>query len=419
MSSYHRAFVAACVLAPLFYVYWWRLTNHDRLGVFGGRISNEDVLNKTLGAQFSKIFVINLPSRTDRRDAMALAGAVSNLSFTWIDGVSGDQVTDLTAPFSHEVRSPGSKGSWRSHMNALQTIVKENLESALILEDDIDWDIRLKPQLQTLALASRTWLRESKSDINLVRLLDFVPLSLQKDDDGTANIESKKDTIQLDPNMGADGRAYKSAYGDDWDVLWLGHCGTDFPSENSEVNPLRITIPEDPTVPAPKHLKPHPFALLDKLGEIYPPHTRVVHASSGTICSLAYAISYQGARKLLLKFNSHYDAQWDLMLQKWCEGGYTTKDKSQTKPDSNTNSKTTYENQEVPVCLTVQPPLFSHHYAKGGTSNIQGQGGGYTTATGTPYIRLSVRENLKRLIAGAPESEMIDQLPDNGKPIWK
>ncbi|KAI0886206.1 glycosyltransferase family 25 protein [Annulohypoxylon maeteangense] len=415
MPLYRRTLAAACVLAPLFYVYWLRFTNYDRIGGFGGWFPSEDVFNKTLG--FSKILVINLPSRTDRRDSMALVGAVSNLTFTWIDGVSGDQVTDLAAQFSTEVRSSGSRGSWRSHMNALHAIVKDNLESALILEDDIDWDIRLKSQLHTFASASRTWLRESKSDKNLVRLLDFAPLSLQKEDDGTANMEYQKDTIQLNPNMGYNGHAHKSPYGEDWDVLWLGHCGTDFPSDKPQVNPLKITIPGDDTVPAPRHLKPHPFALLDKLGEIYPPHTRIVHASSGTVCSLAYAVSHQGARKLLQEFDSHYDTQWDLMLQKWCEGGYVAKDKAQSKlEDSEDGHK---HNANAPVCLTVQPPLFSHHYAKGGSSNIQGQGGGYATGTGTPYIRLSVRENLKRLIAGAPEGEMIDQLPDDGKPIWK
>ncbi|KAI2468122.1 glycosyltransferase family 25 protein [Annulohypoxylon bovei var. microspora] len=417
MPLYRRTFVAACVLVPLFYIYWWRFAIYGTSGGLRGRLPSEDVFNKTLG--FSKIFVINLPSRTDRRDAMALAGAVSNLTFTWVDGVSGNQVMDPTTPVSNGVRSPGAKGSWRSHMNALQAVVRDNLGSALIVEDDIDWDIRLKSQLQTFASASRTWLRKSKSDNHPAEIFESNPSPLQKNR-GIVGSKSEKDTIQLDLKKVADGGAYQTAYGDDWDVLWLGHCGTDFPSDQSSVPPLRIAIPDDDTVPVPKHLKPHPFALQDKLGEIYPPHTRVVHASSGTVCSLAYAVSLQGARKLLLEFDAHYDSQWDLMLQKWCEGGYAAASKSRAESESDSDGNVSHDHREAPlVCLTVQPPLFSHHYAKGGASNIQGQGGGYAKGTGTPYIRLSVRENLKRLVTGAPESQMVDQLPDDGEPIWK
>ncbi|OTA93173.1 glycosyltransferase family 25 protein, partial [Hypoxylon sp. CO27-5] len=343
---------------------------------------------------FSKIFVINLPYRTDRRDAMALAGAVSNLTFTWIDGLSGDQVPDSVVSLGQGGRSAGAKGSWRSHMNALQAVVRDNLQSALIMEDDIDWDIRIKSQLQAFASASRIWLREN--------------------DAAAAVRDSEGNTMQLNSVTGVDSKAGQSVYGDDWDVLWLGHCGAGFPSERSSIPPLRIAIPNDATVPAPKHLKPHPFALQDKLGEVYPPHTRVVHASSGNVCSLAYAVSHQGARKLLSEFDAHYHTQWDLMLQKWCEGKYATT--SPYRADAEKGDKKLRET--LPVCITVQPPFFSHYYAKGGSSNIQGQGGGYAKGTGSPYIRLSVRENLKRLVAGASESEMVDQLPDDGRAIW-
>ncbi|KAI6089125.1 glycosyltransferase family 25 protein [Hypoxylon rubiginosum] len=361
MPPFRRAFATFCVLAPLIYIYWRQFTTPGGLLIDA---TPERIFNKTLG--FSKIFVINLPSRTDRRDAMVLAGAVSNLSFSWIDGVTGDQVPDDIFPESDRGHSAGARGSWRSHMNALQTIVDKDLGSALILEDDIDWDIRLKSQLQTFAAASRTWLRESQS--------------------------SKSEVELLDTTIGAGGNV-ESVYGAAWDVLWLGHCGADLPkAQKSLTSPLVVTILEDETVPAPQHLKPHPFALQDKLGKQYPPHTRVVHASSGNVCTLAYAVSQEGARKLLLDFNSRYDAQWDLMLQKWCEG-------------------------TPPTCLTVQPPLFSHYYPKGGASDIQGQGGGYAKGSGSPYIRLSVRENLGRLVTGEPFSQMVDQLPDDGEPI--
>ncbi|KAI1778895.1 glycosyltransferase family 25 protein [Hypoxylon cercidicola] len=381
MPPYRRAFVTFCILAPLFYIYYRKFTTPNTVNGLLSGATRENVFNKTLG--FFNIFVINLPPRTDRRDAMVLSGAVSNLSFSWIDGVTGDQVPDHSIPEGDRGHSAGARGSWRSHMNALQTVVDGNLESALILEDDIDWDIRLKSQLQTFASASRTWLRKPQS-------------STVKSTDGHV----------------------ESAYGTGWDVLWLGHCGADLPSAQRS---LIVTIPGDETVPAPKHLKPHPFALQDKLGDVYPPHTRVVHESSGNVCTLAYAVSREGARKLLLEFNSHYDTQWDLMLQKWCEGGYMTRE-SGPQADSalGDNKKTSQKHREVPpICLTVQPPLFSHYYPIDGVSDIQGQGGGYAKGSGSPYIRLSVRENLRRLVTAEPFHEMVDQLPDDGDPIWK
>lgn len=54
---------------------------------------------------------------------MTLAGALTNLTFTWIDGVSGDQVLDKVLPADslNKDISKGNKGSWRAHMNTLRT----------------------------------------------------------------------------------------------------------------------------------------------------------------------------------------------------------------------------------------------------------------------------------------------------------
>ncbi|KAL7621500.1 hypothetical protein AAE478_008824 [Parahypoxylon ruwenzoriense] len=420
MPPYRKAVTTICVLAPLFYIYWKKLTAPDSLGGFLAPVTG-DVFNNTLG--FSKILVINLPSRTDRRDGMARAGAVSNLTLDWIDGVSGDQVPDDIVPVSVRL-SAGAKGSWRSHTNALRAVVEEKLGSALIVEDDIDWDIRLKSQLQTFASASRTWLRESKSGRRRIELPAFIRPSLLGNraskiaSIGELEGEPEVDIFEVLTLRGIDVKA-QSVYGNGWDVLWLGHCGADFPDDRSRVSPLKVTILRDETVPAPKHLKAHPFALQDKLGQMYPPHTRVVHAASGNVCSLAYAVSYEGARKLLQEFDAKFDSQWDLMLQKWCDGGYIVKEKSRTGWNLGSGDDIDRRHRgSSPVCLTVQPPLLSHHYVKGGASNIQGQGGGYAKGTGTPYIRLSVQENLSRLEAGAPEAEMVDQLPDDGDTIW-
>lgn len=70
--------------------------------------------------QFQSVFVINLPSRTDRRDAMTLAAALSGLEVTWIDGVAGADVPDEALPGGSTTMRAGNRGSWRAHMNVLQ-----------------------------------------------------------------------------------------------------------------------------------------------------------------------------------------------------------------------------------------------------------------------------------------------------------
>jgi hypothetical protein len=261
-------------------------------------------------------------------------------------------------------------------------IVQQNITSALILEDDADWDVRLKSQMQVFAQAARAFTQPSKGQ-TLAEQYSTEP--------GTEFPITQLPLVSL-PRV--------TPYGDSWDVLWLGHCGTEFPVSTTPNKPstLRVTIPDDITVPPPSHLKAHPFALQDTLAQKYPPHTRVVHASSRTTCTQAYAVSQQGARKLLWRFGLQtLTTGWDLMLRDWCDGLYTE------LPGSGTTSTTPASGRgRAPVCVTVQPPLFSHHYGKGAASDIMAPGGGFVNKERemTPYVRLSVRLNMERLVAG-------------------
>jgi hypothetical protein len=261
-------------------------------------------------------------------------------------------------------------------------IVQEDLTSALILEDDADWDVRLKSQMQVFAQAARAFTQPSNGQT----------LAEQYSDDP----ETEFPVTQL-PRIP---RPRLTPYGDSWDVLWLGHCGTEFPTSTApnKPPPLRITIPNDITVPPPRYLKPHPFALQDALAQEHPPYTRVVHASSRTTCTQAYAVSQQGARKLLWRLGLQtLTTGWDLMLRDWCDGSYAHSTGLDTTDTDLGNGR-----ERVPVCVTVQPPLFSHHYGKGAASDIMAPGGGFVDKEKemTPYVRLSVRLNMERLVAG-------------------
>jgi hypothetical protein len=75
--------------------------------------------------QFQKILVINLPSRTDHKDAFSLSSALTGISGTFVDGVDGKDIVDKALPPNHGeyVMPVANRGSWRAHLNAIQQCV--------------------------------------------------------------------------------------------------------------------------------------------------------------------------------------------------------------------------------------------------------------------------------------------------------
>ncbi|KAI1275979.1 hypothetical protein F5Y07DRAFT_367759 [Xylaria sp. FL0933] len=300
------------------------------------------VVNQTLG--FSNIFVVGLPERTDKRDALVLTSALTGFHIDFIDGVRGESIPDKAVPFgvNRNALMETNLGSWRGHMNAIRRIVEEDLESALIMEDDMDWDVRLKHQLEKIAEGARHVMPPSKNST--------------------------------------------SPYGDAWDVLWLGHCGEIFPevlpeNEGKPIHP-KYTIPDDETV-----------APLDKVTGLvdfakYPEFTRWVHISGGPICSFAYALSQAGARKVLLDLSiDHLGGPFDNALAGFCRDGASGNlDGLRAK------------------CLSVTPPIFFHHRAKGrfdGDSDIHVPANGDVREKGTTEnIVWSARNNLRNMMLG-------------------
>lgn len=78
------------------------------------------VANDSLG--FSKIFVVGLPERTDKRDAMALTSSLTGFHVEWVDGVRGEDVPDKAVPYGVDRKKlwENNLGSWRGHMNAVR-----------------------------------------------------------------------------------------------------------------------------------------------------------------------------------------------------------------------------------------------------------------------------------------------------------
>ena len=139
-------------------------------------------------------------------------------------------------------------------------MVREQLSTAIVFEDDADWDVNFRTQLKQFAEGSR-YITSSWS---------------------TPSIQKPKESEE-----------HRSPYGDDWDVLWLGHCGVDtHPSESRQ-----FIISNDPTVPSPKHRTNY-----QDIPDIssHSNTTRIVFRAGSGVCLYAYALSYRGAQKLLL-----------------------------------------------------------------------------------------------------------------------
>ena len=77
--------------------------------------------NETLG--FQRIFVINLPERTDKRDALSLVSALTDIKLTWTSAIRGSNVPDKALPLGIDRKGwrDGGIGSWRSQMNVIRT----------------------------------------------------------------------------------------------------------------------------------------------------------------------------------------------------------------------------------------------------------------------------------------------------------
>ncbi len=261
-------------------------------------------------------------------------------------------------------------------------MIEQNITSALVLEDDADWDIRIKHQMRDFAKASRLLVQPLSGTSD--QFLD--PTHPQpKQDQRPQNFDIRKDVS---------GEPSTSPYGDinRWDVLWLGHCGSRFPRASDRNVPLgRAVIYDDETVPEPQHVK---MQFGDsELIEGYPAHTRVVSRAWMNTCTMGYGISLLGARRLLYELSvNKMTGSTDMMLRSVCHGS---------------------EGRPVHTCLTVQPQLFQHHRPiglKSSFSDISDHGSDYNEKAFTRNVRWSTRVNFRKLVDGS--TDYIDLFKD-------
>lgn len=205
------------------------------------------ITNSTLG--FDKIYSISLPNHWHKHDAQLLAARYTGLDITPVQGVLYTDVPKTEYPYGWHDPFPGSIGCWRAHLNVLADIVESGVGSALILEDDADWDVSLKPQLQEFAR-------------------------------GAMAIQGSATTHQTSP------------YGDDWDFLQLGGCHFNQPNHDHRY----YLVENDPTVP-PASVRHSRWGGPEEVFEMN--NTRAIFKWGYGTCTTGYAVTQASARRML------------------------------------------------------------------------------------------------------------------------
>ncbi|KAE9987805.1 hypothetical protein Vi05172_g4938 [Venturia inaequalis] len=189
------------------------------------------------------------------------------------------------------VISRGSAMAWLGHLNALKWFVESGLSSALILEDDVDWDIHLRNyQIPLVASAVRNLVSGSSDNTN-------------------------------DPYEALRRANRPQTYWGDlksWDILYLGHCGDYFDLKFWPELPHEIFT--DESLPPLQRMHPDTEDWLREFGMQH--KQRMVHKSKEPLCTFAYAVTRESAQRILRELSTeeqnHGTWAYDVRLLEAC-----------------------------------------------------------------------------------------------------
>lgn len=154
------------------------------------------------------------------------------------------------------------------------SVIANSYSTALVLEDDADWDVNIKAQLREFA----------------------------------RGIHSLKGDIKV---------SKQAPYGTDWDLLWIGGC-----SSGPHANETQFyAIPDDPTVPRVERRGTW-LGPLDSWKDVFPEDsTRFIYRAQEGCCTYGYAVTIRGAQKILTALAiDHIEAPVDNAMSELCGG---------------------------------------------------------------------------------------------------
>lgn len=185
----------------------------------------------------------------------------------------------------------GASSANDTMLTSISRFVESGLSSALILEDDVDWDIHLRNyQIPLVAQAVRNLVSGSPDNVN-------------------------------DPYE-ALRRPYRpqTYWGDlkSWEILYLGHCGDYFDLKFWPELPHEIFT--DESLPPLQRMHQDTEDWLREVGIQH--KQRMVHKSKKPLCSFAYAVTRESAKRILreLSTEEHNHGTWayDVRLLEAC-----------------------------------------------------------------------------------------------------
>lgn len=249
--------------------------------------------NSTLS--FGKIYSIGLKGAYTRRDELSLLSYQHRLDLTHIEAIDGRTLTLKQLPYGASNLKPGELGCWRSHMNTLKQMLEDGVETALIVEDDFDFDVRIRSQL---------------GDV-------------------------RKNLIDLQSKIGRLHQPYNDskAFPGSWDILWLGACFEDQIKLRENKNNLTFVHYQDPTVIDKNERNP----IWTELESEYRSYSieqglnprkwendgryRVLQQAQIPYCTTAYAVSRRGAARLYYALTRDIKAAVDMHMG-WLSVGF-------------------------------------------------------------------------------------------------
>lgn len=180
---------------------------------------------------FDEIYVVTAGFHAWRAKGLKAAAERTKLALTFLPQPqwTDEEKKAFHAGDKYETwKLPGSTGCWLGHIHILKHFLYEtDQETALLLEDDADWDVDIKTQVVRAQNALR-------------RLTGM---------------------ITADP------------WGTAWDVLYLGHCGDRFAKAN--------VVYKDSAVPKISEYDGFHYGTMDG----FPPGLRAVHESTRPVCT--------------------------------------------------------------------------------------------------------------------------------------
>lgn len=250
------------------------------------------------------------------------------------------------------------------------------LETALILEDDVDWDIHLRSvQAPLAASAVRALLPPAKP---------YSPFT-----------KGNENHTQFWGNP------------ESWDLLYLGHCGDYFGEVNYEglkTSEKGLTwegVPHvlyhDPSMPFKENLHPFTKNLFDALKMAN--HQRAFHRSKFPLCSFGYAVTRPAAERLLgdlapPKLKPKGPRAFDVALLHACNRGSKTPSPTPMRnphPHPDPKMREKYASPGL-RCWTLNSELFHHMPGESQIAQVGASSG--EQKHGTPPVDLAGKDQI-------------------------